>query len=206
MGGPNSGRYARSTRLRESQAIRFDALKWQEQAKAEFWPDGIRQALAYRAPHTGAIVSARVEMVFTDQPFGGRRLWFRCPECPRDVRYLYGGRPRPTERHRIACYVCQRVLRESDRDGTATPRRWRRQIAKIERRLRGHPRKLTPPKHALARKTFDRLAARHAFYMAKITAHAQERFRQRLRNRPWPTDPTEMRALREACGLPGITT
>jgi hypothetical protein len=49
---------------------------------------------------------------------------------------------------------------------------------------------------------FDRLAARHASYMAKITARAEEKFRPRLKNRPWPADPAEFQALREACGLP----
>src|SRR5215470_1468947 len=159
MGGPNSGRYARSTRLRESQAIRFDALEWRDGAKAECWPDGIRQTLAFHAPHTGAIISARVVMAFTPRSVGGRQMWFVCPVCSRKVRYLYGGRPHPCERHRIACADCQRLVRECDRAGPT--RRLRRQIAKIEARLGGDPRKLTPPRHALARRTFDRLAAQH---------------------------------------------
>jgi hypothetical protein len=79
----------------------------------ELWPEGIRQVLAYRAPHTGAIVSARVEMMFPDQPFGGRRLWFRCPECPRNVRYLYGGKPHPVLR--IARHIFNPRLRHQDR-------------------------------------------------------------------------------------------
>ena len=68
------------------------------------------------------------------------------------------------------------------------------------KRLGGDPRKLTPPK-GLARRTFDRLAQRHAYYLAKLTAKAQERLRRKLLNRPWPTDPAELRALREAFGL-----
>jgi len=31
--------------------------------------------------------------------------------------------------------------------------------------------------------------------------HAQERLRQKLRNRLWLTDPAELHALREVCGL-----
>jgi hypothetical protein len=188
MGGPNSGRYARSTRLRESQAIRFDALEWRDRAKAQNWPDGIRQTLAFHAPHTGTVISARITMAFTPRSLGGRQLWFICPVCPRRVRYLYGGRPHPCERYRIACADCQRLVRECNRDGPT--RRVRRQIAKIEARLGGDPRKLIPPK-GNARRTFDRLAQRHAYYVAKLTARAQERLRRKLLNRPWPTDPDE---------------
>ena len=35
--------------MRESQAIRLDALEWREQAKTERWLDGIRERLTYRA-------------------------------------------------------------------------------------------------------------------------------------------------------------
>jgi hypothetical protein len=42
--------------------------------------------------------------------------------------------------------------------------------------------------------------------MAKITARAQERLCRKLSSRPWPTDPAELRALREACGLPEVTS
>jgi hypothetical protein len=43
-------------------------------------------------------------------------------------------------------------------------------------------------------------------YRAKLTAHAEERFRQKLQKRPLPTDlaelRTELRAMRQALGLP----
>jgi hypothetical protein len=71
----------------------------------------------------------------------------------------------------------------------------------IANRLGGDPRKIAPPK-GNARPTFDPLAQRHACYMGKLTEHAQERLRQKMSKRPWPTDPTELRTLREACGLP----
>src|SRR5262245_44346701 len=45
-----------------------------------------------RSPHTGAIITARVVLAFTDQRFRGRRVWWTCPQCPRRVRFLYGGR------------------------------------------------------------------------------------------------------------------
>jgi hypothetical protein len=197
MGGLNSGPH-RSTRLRAERARRFDVLDLQEQAKVERWPEGRRHTLTFRAPHTGAIITARVVLAFTDQPFGGRRIWWTCPQCPRRVRFLFGGRTNISQPYRIACAKCQQIVYGAALEGKT--RRWRRQIAKIERRLGGDPRKLIPPK-GNARRTFDRLAARYAHYMAKITGHAQERLRRKLSNRPWPTDPAELRALREACGL-----
>jgi hypothetical protein len=185
-------------RLREERAKRFDALQLQAQAKAEGWPEGRRHTLAFRAPHTGAIIAARVVLAFTDQPFGGRRIWWGCPECRRRVRFLFGGRTNVSQPYRIACAKCQRIAYGSNLEGMT--RRWRRQLTKIEKRLGGNPHKMTPPK-GLARRTFDRLAQRHAHYMAKLTAQAQERLRRKLLNRPWPTDPAELRALRETCGL-----
>jgi hypothetical protein len=189
----------RSTRLREERAKSFDVLDLQEQAKVERWPEGKRHTLAFPAPHTGSIVSARIALTFTAQSFGGRRIWWTCPECPRRVRFLFGGRTHTSKPYKIACAKCQQIAYGSNLEGMT--RRWRRQIAKIEKRLGGDPRKMTPPK-GLARRTFDRLVERHTHYMAKVIAHAQERLRRRLRNRHWPTDPDEMRALREACGLP----
>jgi hypothetical protein len=83
-------------------------------------------------------------------------------------------------------------------------RRCGRQLAKLERRLGGDPRKIEPPR-GNSRRTFDRLAARHALYRAKLTACAEERLRRKLSKRPWPTDPEELRAIRDACGLPEST-
>src|SRR5215475_1753920 len=127
-------------------------------------------------------------------------LWWICPLCPRRVRFLFGGRIGISSPYRIACAKCQRIAYGSDLEGKT--RRWRRQLDKTERRLGGDPRKLTPPK-GNARRTFDRLARRHAYYMAKVIAHAQERLHRKLRKKPWLRDPAEMQALRQACGLPG---
>jgi hypothetical protein len=201
VGGLNSGPH-RSARLHEARAKRFDVLDLQEQAKVEHWPEGKRHILAFPAPHTGGIVSARVALAFTAQRFGGRRIWWTCPQCPRRVRFLFGGRSHISKPYGIACARCQRIAYASNLEGE--PRRWRRQIAKIEKRLGGDPRKVIPLK-GLARRTFDRLAARHALYRTKLTAHAEERFRRKLSKRPWRTDPAELRALREACGLPAST-
>jgi len=158
----------------------------------------LRSKLSEFGTRTGAIIAARVVLAFTDQRFGGRRVWWICPQCPRRVRYLYGGRAYTSQAYAIACSECMRIVHASEHEDQGA--RWRRAIAKIEHRLGGDPRKLIPPK-GNARRTFDRLAQRHARYVAKITAHAQERLRRKLSNRPWPTDPAELLALREACGL-----
>jgi hypothetical protein len=197
MGGLNSGPH-KSARLHEHQAKRFDVLELQGRAKAERWEEGAQYTLAFATPHTGRIISSSVVLTFTEEPFGGRRIWWDCPTCPRRVRYLYGGRRHISQPYSIGCSKCMQIARASNYEGPM--RRWRRQIAKIEARLGGDPRKIEPPK-GNARRTFDRLAQRHAHYIAKITAHVQEKLRRKLRNRPWPTDPAELRALREAFGL-----
>jgi hypothetical protein len=138
-------------------------------------------------------------MVVAADPFFNDRRDRLCPRCPRRCRFLYGGRSRISEPYFIACSKCLQIVHASNLE--CPTRRWHRQLAKIERRLGGDPRKIAPLK-GNARRTFDRLAQRHACYMAKLTEHAQERLRQKMSKRPWPTDPTELRALREACGLP----
>jgi hypothetical protein len=97
--------------------------------------------------------------------------------------------------HRLREMPADRLRLESRGQGT----RWRRQLKKIERQLGGDPRKTEPPK-GNARRTFDRLAARHALNRAKLTAHAEERLRRKLQKRP--TDLAELSAMRRALGLP----
>jgi hypothetical protein len=201
MGGLNSGH--RSTRLREATAKRFDVLERQAQAKAEGWQEGRKHTLAFPAPHTGAIITARVVLTFTDQCFGGRRMWWTCPECSRRVRILFGGRSHITQPYSIACAKCQRIAYASNLEGKE--RRWRRQLAKIERQLGGDPCRIELPK-GNARRTFDRLAARHALYRGKIVAHAEERLRRKLQKRPMSADLTELSAMQRALSLPTMET
>ena len=155
----------------------------------------------FRAPHTGTIISVKVSLTFTAERFGGRRVWFVCPDCPRRVRFLFGGRSHVTQPYRIACAKCQRIVYGSNLE--SRQRRWRRQMEKIERRLGGDPRKIEPPR-GNARRTFDRLAARHERYRQRLIAHSEAKFRCRMCRRMWPTDPTELRAMREAYGLSGV--
>ena len=58
-------------------------------------------------------------------------------------------------------------------------------MKKLEQKLGGDPLKIEPPK-GNARRTFDRLAERHAAYRAKLVRHAEERLRRKLSKRPWP--------------------
>jgi hypothetical protein len=74
-------------------------------------------------------------------------------------------------------------------------------MEKLERRLGGDPRKVTPPK-GLARCTFDRLASKHEAYRQKAIARRQAKLQLKMRNQLWPTDAAGLRALREAHGLP----
>jgi hypothetical protein len=102
MGGLNSGPH-RSTRLREATARRFDVLALQAQSKAEGWQEGRKHTPAFRAPHTGTIITTRVVLTFTDQRFGGRS---------------YISQP-----YSIACAKCQRISYAPSLEGKE--RRWR---------------------------------------------------------------------------------
>ena len=198
----NSGPH-RTSQLRESVARRFDVLELQQQAKAEKWSDGVKRRLAFRVSTTGSICEAVVEVDFSAERFGGRRIWWLCPVCRRRARFLFGGR-QPTVANRIACRLCQQLAYSSNRE--APERRWRRQMEKLEHRLGGDPRKVEPPR-GNARRTFDRLAARHEGYRQRVIAHREGKLQRRMRSRLWPTDPAEVRALREAHGLtPGTPT
>jgi len=62
----------------------------------------------------------------TRAPFGGQRLWFRCPRCDGRCRVLYGTR-------RIACRRCHRLRYLSQRETKED--RATRAMLKIVRRL-----------------------------------------------------------------------
>src|SRR5262245_48275685 len=127
MGGRNSGPH-RSERLHEDRSTRYDVREFQQQAKAERWPDGTRRTLSYRALHTGKIISVTVRLAFTAGRFGGRRVWFVCPGCARRVRLLFGGSPHVSKPYGIACSKCQKIAYASNLEGHV--RRWHRQMDK----------------------------------------------------------------------------
>ncbi|MDF1806853.1 hypothetical protein [Hyphomonas sp.] len=53
----------------------------------------VSMRLIYSVPSQGERVSIdeRFNLVFTEQPFGGRRRWILCRSCNRRCRVLYGG-------------------------------------------------------------------------------------------------------------------
>ena len=62
------------------------------------------------------------------------------------------------------------------------------------------------PSRGNARHTFERLAARHERYRQRIIARREGKLQRRMQSRLWPTDPAELRALREAHGLAPVRT
>ena len=79
---------------------------------------------------------------------------------------------------------------------------------KIEHQLGGDPQKIEPPR-GLARRTFDRLAARHETYRQKMIAHREARFQTKMRSRLWPTDSVGAanapKSSRPCAGTPRMT-
>ena len=51
-------------------------------------------------------IDERFDLAFTDQPFGGQRMWIVCPSCRQRCRVLYGGRY-------FRCRACRRATYES---------------------------------------------------------------------------------------------
>ena len=51
-------------------------------------------------------IDERFDLAFTDQPFGGRRMWIVCRSCRQRCRVLYGGRY-------FRCRKCHRATYES---------------------------------------------------------------------------------------------
>ena len=197
MGGPNSGPH-RTSRLKYESAKRFDVMELRDQARNDHWEDGHVVRLSYPAPHTGRPITAKVEVSFTEQPFGGRRVWWSCPECPARVRYLFGGRPDAGQPYRIACAVCQRILYPCQHEGRV--RRCRRQLKKLEVRLGGDPRTMRPP-GGLKRCTWGRLAARHLSHRQILANYRRASLRLWMRKHLWPVDPLEAEAILARFGL-----
>src|SRR5690606_16421113 len=74
-------------------------------------------------------VSVIVRIAWTSCHFGGRRPWFRCPECDRRVTYLIPGAGR------VACRLCFRLTYGSQTEGRGD--RGFRKARRIRRRLGG---------------------------------------------------------------------
>jgi hypothetical protein len=93
--------------------------------------------------------------------YGGRRVWFICPQCGRRVAILYGTP--------FACRHCHQLDYRSQRE-TGSDRAVRRALA-IRRRL-GWPRGAVSgdkPKR-MHQRTFERLVAQHDTYTSTFLA------------------------------------
>jgi hypothetical protein len=90
-------------------------------------------------------VVERVTLARTACPYGGKRPWFNCTRCARQVAVLY------LRRGYFACRHCQRVAYSSQSDGVLD--RMLRKQAKIEARLDDDWRR---PK-GMRRQTYERL-------------------------------------------------
>ncbi len=102
-------RYARQGRLRHGNS-------WKTR-----WFRGGREfaAIRVRAWHSlielsyhlhgggGERVRQEITLTYTDQHFGGRRVWFECPGCGRRCAILYAG-------NRFLCRLCHGLRYESD--------------------------------------------------------------------------------------------
>jgi hypothetical protein len=196
MGGLNSGPH-RSARLKADRAAKFDAMAYAQAMPAATLRDGAKVCLSFQPWPDLPPVTASTELAEVRCGFGGRRWLLACPCCGRRARVLYGGRPETNARQRIACRACQRVRYPSQFE--SPERRWRRQLAKLEARLGGDPRKMQPPK-GLARRTWNRLAARHQHYREKIAARRRDVLQGAMRGKLWPTEPHELQRLRERFG------
>ncbi len=81
--------------------------------------------IAGRAPTP---VEDRIALVFTDQGFGGRRLWRRCPAgCGRRVRKLY----RPPHMSRFACRSCHALTYKCSQTAHRYDRGTHAQVARM---------------------------------------------------------------------------
>lgn len=179
MGGIGSGRRGSGCRKTE-QMLRLDItqlqhlgilrggpmhVRWlsgEEDLKANITvmpvPAGVRFLYRTRVGDgEWQMIDELIPMVSTNTQFGGRRLWFECPNCGRPSRILYGG-------NRFRCRHCHRLRYSSQAETKAD--RATRAMLKIVKRLDPAPRHNDlpgKPRHMRWR-TYDRLIERYAYY------------------------------------------
>jgi hypothetical protein len=107
----------------------------------------------------GGQVEATVTFAELPTRFGGRRLWFRCPSCPRICRILFGS-------WRIACRRCHK-LRYLTQAETRSSRAIRGMLKIVKRLDPEATYNALPPKpKGMHWRTYDRLADRYDTYDA----------------------------------------
>ena len=165
MGGFRSGRS--SMRPKVEHMRRIDLAQVQRINKTH--RPGVHEALriSYQR-RDGVQVKVLASLTETATPFGGWRLWFRCPSCGRRCRVLYAGSV-------VKCRLCYR-LRYSSQSETRSDRA-NRGMHKIERRLGSEPCGDLPPKpKGMHWRTYERLAERHEAYSNQWAFTVARRF------------------------------
>lgn len=150
MGGIGSGR-SRGFGARETDFAALDI----RQCRVSVCAGG----LAFAYTHRGERHTCQVDLDWTPCHFGGRRPWFRCPECGRRAGRLYGG-------GRFVCRKCAGFRYESQYDplgGAAS--RFQRTRERLQRK-------------GLHWNTRQRLEARLALDGAKVNAYIGQLWRQ----------------------------
>jgi len=114
------------------------------------WNGASRGSISVRAAgliveywHGGAPVNQVVFTETTPRNFGGRQVWFTCPNCRRRCSILYLS-------NRLACRQCLRLAYRSQSED-ALNRSYRKQ-RKIEQRLRSGEKMTNRTRQALERK------------------------------------------------------
>ena len=193
MGGIGSGGHNSKGRLVAEAAIRLDIRELRQNRclapgrHGSIWwsrRDGSRSSIAFETElhainlaytltdrRTGQVhsISERVDLERLPCRFGGRRAYFLCPGCPRNVEVLFlrGGRFR--------CRACARVGYASQNEGPMD--RARRRARKIRHRLGAAPSWVDPipikPKRMWLRTYYrltDRLTAAESTATVQLLA------------------------------------
>ncbi len=156
--------YARQGLLRHGNSWRIRWYRGDRELtaiRARAWQSLIE--LSYYIHGGGSMERVRQEiaLTYTDQHFGGRRVWFECPGCGRRCAKLYAG-------NRFLCRLCHGLRYESDHPAPAI--RPLLQARKIRDRLGATGSLELPfpdrPKR-MRRTTYDRLREKGLRYEAE---------------------------------------
>jgi hypothetical protein len=142
-------RLAKQNNLVEGTTV---GLTWPSGSSIRYRVEAHAIELGYQYPFTEGVrpVSQRISLDRTPCPYGGNRVWFRCPRCSRRVAILYlWGLPN--------CRTCARLVYPSQSDD-ATGRSWARTqkvLARLGQNTEGWTVPRRPP--GMRKATFDRL-------------------------------------------------
>jgi len=156
MGGPGSGTWVRTgvkprsdllPRLSISDLGKAVGLKYPGNVGRLGWTFKGDTVVAYRLTFDGVSVHLHCEsgtqqqsIRFASTPcnFGGKRLWFLCPDCDRRAAVVY------LVSHRWSCRICGRVRYSCQLEVPAA--RLERRLLKVRHKLGGSSNLWEPPK------------------------------------------------------------